>query len=87
MNENYVPRVEERPALRVFHQVVDEEADHVDREEHQRVRHQLKGKRRRLEYVAPSRAIHSFHVIMLFSLFCSVLVLRERKRDEYFKSK
>ena len=37
-----VPRVEERPALRVLHQVVDEEADHVDRQEHQGVRHQLK---------------------------------------------
>ena len=34
-----LPRVEERPPLRVFHQIVDEEADHVDREEHQRVRH------------------------------------------------
>ena len=33
-----LPRVEERPPLRVFHQIVDEEADHVDREEHQRVR-------------------------------------------------
>ena len=37
-----VPRVEERPALGVLHQVVDEEADHVDRQEHQGVRHQLK---------------------------------------------
>ena len=52
-----LPRVEERPPLRVFHQIVDEEADHVDREEHQRVRHQLKRKAHVTDY-----ACVPFHV-------------------------
>ena len=60
-----LPRVEEGPPLRVFHQIVDEEADHVDREEHQRVRHQLKGKRRRL-----CSTLARCYVIFIV-LFCS----------------